>query len=120
MEDVDESVAECTAVATLDAAAELRLHRLLPVTDAEQRDARIEDRLRDARATLVDHRRGAAREDDATGSHPFEGFLGRVERRDLAVDAGLADAAGDELGDLTAEIDDQDAVMGLRGPARAA
>src|SRR3546814_1123227 len=84
MEDVDESVAECTAVATLDAAAELRLHRLLPVTDAEQRDARIEDRLRDARATLVDHRRGAAREDDATGSHPFEGFLGRVERRDLA------------------------------------
>src|SRR3546814_19322470 len=81
-------------VCSSDLAAELRLHRLLPVTDAEQRDARIEDRLRDARATLVDHRRGAAREDDATGSHPFEGFLGRVERRDLAVDAGLADAAG--------------------------
>src|SRR3546814_17270258 len=85
-------------VCSSDLAAELRLHRLLPVTDAEQRDARIEDRLRDARATLVDHRRGAAREDDATGSHPFEGFLGRVERRDLAVDAGLADAAGDEMG----------------------
>src|SRR3546814_4923266 len=49
IEDFDESVAEFTAVATLDAAAELRLHRLLPVTDAEQRDARIEDRLRDAR-----------------------------------------------------------------------
>src|SRR3546814_1591147 len=31
-----------------------------------------------------------------------------LERDDLAIDAGFADAAGDELGDLAAEIDDQD------------
>ena len=33
-----------------------------------------------------------------------------VEGHDLAVDAGLAHAPGDELGDLAAEIDDEDGV----------
>ena len=34
--------------------------------------------------------------------------LGLVEGMDLAIDAALAQAPGDELGHLTAEIDDQD------------
>ena len=32
----------------------------------------------------------------------------RVERRDLAIDPGLAHPPGDELGHLAAEIDDED------------
>lgn len=55
--------------------------------------------------------RGTARQDLAAGPHPLEGFLGRGKGRDLAADARLADAACDELGGLTAEIDDQDAVL---------
>ena len=38
-----------------------------------------------------------------------------VERPDLAIDAGLAQAAGDELGDLAAEVQDQHALGGERG-----
>ena len=41
------------------------------------------------------------------GAQPFEGFLGGVERGDLAIDARFADAAGDELGHLAAEVDDE-------------
>ena len=36
-----------------------------------------------------------------------------VERPDFAVDAGLAQAAGDQLGDLAAEVQDQDAFGGV-------
>ena len=36
----------------------------------------------------------------------------RLEGDDLAIDTGLADAAGDQLGDLTAEVEDEDRVGG--------
>ena len=39
-----------------------------------------------------------------------ESRLGRLERHDLGIDAGLAHAARDELRDLAAEIDDEDGV----------
>ena len=38
---------------------------------------------------------------------------GMVLRDDLAVDPGLADAAGDELGVLRAEVDDKNDVRGV-------
>jgi hypothetical protein len=45
--------------------------------------------------------------------------LGLVERMDLAIDAGLAHPAGDQLGHLAAEIDDQNAlVVGFGGHGR--
>ncbi len=53
------------------------------------------------------------REDDTLGLHPVERGLGGLEGGDLAVDAGLADAAGDQLGYLAAEIDDENAVWVL-------
>ena len=40
----------------------------------------------------------------------MKGFLGLGKGRDLGIDPGLAHAARDELGDLAAEIDDQDGV----------
>ncbi len=42
------------------------------------------------------------------GLQPLERLVGRVERRDLAIDARLAHPAGDELGHLASEIDDED------------
>ena len=56
---------------------------------------------------------GPAREDDALGLQPLERFLGGVERRDLAIDAGLADAARDQLRHLASEVDDEDGFGGL-------
>ena len=39
----------------------------------------------------------AAGQDDAPGLKPLEGLVGAVERGDLAIDAGLAHAARDQL-----------------------
>ena len=46
----------------------------------------------------------------AFGLDPLEGASADLERHDLAIDAGLAHAPGDQLGDLAAEIDDEDGV----------
>ena len=70
-------------------------------------------RLRRARAVLLDHRGRPAGEDDALGLEPLEGLLGGVERRDLAIDAGLAHAPRDQLRHLAAEVDDEDGFGGL-------
>ena len=40
-------------------------------------------------------------------------LLGGIERGDLAIDAGLADAARDQLRHLAAEVDDEDGFGGL-------
>ncbi len=57
---------------------------------------------------------GAAGEDDGLRLDAPEGFVGRLEGNDLGIDAGLADAPGDQLRDLAAEIDDEDGV-GMSG-----
>src|SRR5436305_339907 len=44
---------------------------------------------------------------------PLERFLGRIERRDLAIDARLAHAPRDQLRHLAAEVDDEDGVSVL-------
>ena len=50
------------------------------------------------------HRFRPAREDDAGRLHRVEGRFRLLERHDLGIDALLADAPGDELGDLGAEM----------------
>jgi hypothetical protein len=90
-------------------AAELRAHGLLAVADAEHRHAESNTAC-GARGEPIrfGHRPGRRR-----GSPPF-GFRrsmassAELERHDLAIDAGFAHAPGDQLRDLTAEIDDQD------------
>ena len=100
----------------LHLAAELRAHRLLAVADAEHRHARLEHDRRAAR--------GAS--SSVTLAGPPERMMARganaamraglgVERPDLAIDAALAHAPGDQLRDLAAEIEDQHAVGGELG-----
>ena len=112
----DVGAAELGGVAGFDLAAELGHHGLLAVADAEDGDAEGEDLGRGARAAGVDDRGRAAGEDDGlraeigeeSGVDPLVGV-------DLAVDAELAQAAGDQLGDLAAEVDDEEAlVVGVR------
>ena len=73
----------------------------------------VEDRLRRARRTFVQHGRRTAGQDDGLGRQRGKGFVGLLERRDLAIDAGLAHAPRDELRHLRAEIDDQHLVVTL-------
>ena len=116
----EEGAAELAAAlaigaARLDRAAKLVAHDLLAVADAEDRELAVEQSLRGARAAFLGHAGGRAGEDDAARRKPFERRLGIVEGRDLAIDAGFAHAAGDKLGHLAAEIDDQDRVGGRDG-----
>ena len=113
--DGDERLAELAAVALFDLATQLLGQRLLAVADAQHRQAAIQDRLRNARAILVDDRGGATRQDDGRGLDPRERLTSGLEGHDLAIDPRLAHAACDELGDLAAEIDDEDAVGVLHG-----
>ena len=53
------------------------------------------------------------------GLQPREGLVGAVERRDLAIDPGLAHPPGDQLGHLAAEIDDEDGIGGWMRHGRA-
>jgi len=104
-------------MATLDLAAELLRHRLLAVTDAEQRHTGVVYRLRREWRVLVENRGRAAGKDHRLGVHFAEGFFGLLERHDLAIDLLLPNPARDELGNLGAEIDDQNLVVhGRRVP----
>ena len=106
--DPDVAAAEFAVMAAFDLAAELLGHRHLAVADAEHRHARVEHRLRRARRAGLHHAGGAAGEDDRLRLVRGERGFGFVERHDLAIDAGFAHAARDELGHLRAEIDDED------------
>ena len=55
-------------------------------------------------------RRGAAGEDDGARPAPLDLGPGGVERQQLRVDVELADAPGDQLGVLAAEVEDDDGV----------
>ena len=84
------------------------------VADAEHRHAGLEHDLRRARAAGLDGRGRPARQDHRLRLDALERRLGLLERDDLGIDAGLAHAPGDQLGDLAAEIDDEDGV-GMSG-----
>ncbi len=103
--------AEFAVMAALDLAAELRRHRLLAVADAEHRHAGVVDRFGRERRVLVEHRGRPARQDHRLRLHGEEGFFRLLERHDLAIDLLLPHPARDELGDLGAEIDDEDFVV---------
>ena len=109
--------AELAVVAALHPAAELRHHGLLAVADAEHRQAGLEHPVRrPGRAELGDAGR-PAREDHGLGLQPLQRVLGPVEGHDLGVDALLAHPARDQLGDLAAEVDDEDGIgHGWRRP----
>ncbi|OPF33664.1 cytosine deaminase [Pseudomonas aeruginosa P47] len=107
---VDTGVAELAQVGALHLAAHLLGHGLHAVADAEQRHLQVEHRLRRARAVGFVHRLGTAGEDDAARREGDDRLVAHVEGMDFAIHADLAHAAGDQLGVLGAEIEDQDTV----------
>ena len=115
---VHDGGAKLLVVGQADLAAEVGAHGLLAVADAEDGEAGVEDQLRHARAGGVQHGGRAAGEDVGAGAEG--GDAGRVGggRHDLAIHAGFAHAACDELGELAAEVQDQDAVLSGGGIGR--
>ena len=109
--DLDLGAAELAVMPALDLAAELLRHRLLAVADAEHRHAGLVDRLRRQRRVLGVHRGRSAGQDHRLRLHLLEGLLRLLERHDLGIDLLLPHPPRDELGDLGAEIDDQDFVV---------
>jgi hypothetical protein len=90
-----------------DLASELLRHHLEAVTDAEGRDAELQDaRVESRRSDLVDTRGASAQHDSGRVEG---GDLSRRDRvrHDLGIDVGLTHPAGDQLGVLGAEVDDE-------------
>ena len=100
-----------------DVAAEFVGHQLGAVADAEDRDlARPDGRIGPRRALVVDRMR-AAGQDDRARPAAFELGIRGVVREEFAVHVELAHASCDELGELAAEVEDDDglAILGVGG-----
>ena len=95
------------AGAPIDAAAELLRHQVHAVTDAEGRDAELEDRRIDVRRVVRVDRCASPGEDQRYGVAAANLFGGDAMRDELRVDPRLANAAGDQLRVLPAEVDHQ-------------
>ena len=102
--------AEFAPARALDLAAQLGGHGLHAVADAEHWYAHLEHVARRLQALGVVHRLGAAREDHRPGVKGLDRGRIRIAGVDLAIDAEFAYAAGDQLGVLGAEIEDQDPI----------
>ncbi|MCY1439086.1 hypothetical protein D9M71_553070 [compost metagenome] len=107
---VDAGIAKFAQVGALYLAAQLLGHGLHAVADAEQRHLELEHGLRCARAVGFVNRLRTTGKDDAARGEGADRLVTHVERVDLAVHADLAHAAGDQLGVLGTEIEDQDSV----------
>jgi hypothetical protein len=88
--------------------------QLGPVADAEHRHAQLEDLGRHGRRVRVVAGRRPARQHDAARPHLPDPLQRQRVRVDLGVHAVLAHPAGDELGVLRPEIEDEDR-LALRG-----
>ncbi|MNN42184.1 hypothetical protein D3C81_1563460 [compost metagenome] len=104
-------VAELALVAPLDLAAKLHGHGLHAVADAQHRHAQVPHRLRGAQLVVFIGAGVAAGQDDGLRRVLADEFVGHIVRMDFAVDVRLANAAGNQLRDLRAEIKDEDFVV---------
>ena len=91
-----------------DVTTELASHELGAVTDAQDGDASAPDRRIRLRGVVVVDGVGAAAEDDRLRAAAFQFLVRGVVREQLGVDVELADAASDQLGELAAEVEDDD------------
>src|SRR5262249_19218188 len=94
-----------------DFAAQLGRHRLLAITNSEDRNARLVNRLWRQRGILIEDRGGSARQGESLRPHLTGSSLGLLGKNNLGIDRLLPDPARDELGDLGTEIDDQNLVV---------
>jgi len=104
-------VTELAGVAPRHFAAQLHGHGLHAVADAQHRHAGVPHGLRRTQLVVFVGAGVAARQDDALGAEGLDELVRHVVGVDLAVDVGFAHAAGDQLGDLGAKVEDQDLVM---------
>ena len=85
-------------------------HCLLAIADAKtgRPDSKIREGTRGENSSVTE----AGPPDRMTPwAHRREGLFRRLKRVDFAIDTGLAHAAGNELGDLRTEIDNEDRIM---------
>ena len=108
--DLDKGAPELLVLAQGHAAAQFVAHRLHAVADAEHRDAEPEHGVRRPRRRPLGDRGRATRQDDRARIKVAELVLPDRKRVDFAIDPALAHAPRDQLRDLAAEIEDQDAV----------
>ena len=110
----DFGVAEFTMVGEADDTAQLLRHRLHAVADAQHRHAQLEHGVRHAHGAFFVGRGVAAGQDDALQALgqllAHEGVVD-VARVHFGIDAGFADATGDQLGDLRTVVQDEDALV---------
>mmetsp|Transcript_11559 Transcript_11559/g.18596 ORF Transcript_11559/g.18596 Transcript_11559/m.18596 type:complete len:391 (-) Transcript_11559:6-1178(-) len=100
------------AVAAFDVAAQLGHHGLLTVADAKDWHAIVKYLLWCAWRTLAGHAVRATGEDHSLGRIcAHEVHVDVLIRVDFTVDVQLAQATGDQLGDLAAEVNDKKAVV---------
>jgi len=115
----------CSAAApgdftALNHAAKLLHHGLLAIADAEHGHAEVVDGHGRQRRAVAGYSIWATGENHGFGGElAQEGVCHALERVDFTIDAELAQAAGNQLGYLTAKIDDQEffggAVLGALG-----
>ena len=115
---LERRAAELPGLGALDAAAEHPDHRLHAVTDAQHRDAEVEQLGAELRCAVGIHRGRPAGEHQRRRA-ALADVLGvdRV-RQELGEHAALADPAGDQLGVLPAEVEDQHLLAGGLGRAQ--
>ncbi len=105
-------IAELAMRAGLDLAPLLHRHREHAIADAEHRHTKIPHGRRCAQVVFFVGAGVAAREHDAFRIELADEGVAYVIRMNLAIDMRFADAAGDELSDLRAEVEDEDLVVG--------
>jgi hypothetical protein len=101
-------VTEFAQQAVLDLAAELGRHRLHAVANAQHGHSEFEHGLRRARGVAFERGAVAARQDHAGGTVVAHELVGHVVGKHFGEHTGVAHAARDELGDLGAEIENED------------
>src|SRR3990167_3656475 len=107
---VNAGITELTQLGAFNLAAQLLGHGLHAVADTKNRYTEVEHGFRCTRAVGFMHRLRATGEDDAARGEGTDVIVAHIERVQLAIHADLAHAAGDQLGVLGAEIQNQDAV----------
>ena len=110
----DLRVTEFTLVAGLHFAAQVVRHKLHSVADTQNRNTQIEDAGIGLIVGFVNGI-GAAGEDDAFRIEGFDFVQRHIERMQLTINMGFAHAAGDKLGNLRTEVEDEDFVLGHGG-----
>ncbi len=113
-------VAEFSDQPVLDNTAQLRRHRLHPVTDAQHRHTGRPHRRRRARRVSGGHAFRASGKDDAGGCELGDERGRHVVGMNLAISVELAHAPRNQLRVLGAEVQDQDFRMHGRGHVAAA